>query len=718
MRVRSDWSPPVVDGRVLARFVALVPLMILVALTDTYPEPLSQPETENARDPVRAVQGSQQQPKSVVAVLPDDWSTQGQWPGRYGQRFWILCGMSGRSDYTGSAYGFAQRVVRGRHRLFRIPVPAPIRYKAFLGLHASQDDALRAWIHWPTLPILPPPEEENLPRKPAEDAAPAGMRPWSRFDVTRVLINPVTGLRRQADWDDHAEAYAPWFFRRGPHIYIQIEVPEGVHIVAFYFMNKDGDLHVNRFRDYRLIVKETREEYGKGPDWEETFHKEPTLAQTRVHQFRGGVYKRFFVPGPARLTCKIDKGRSVNTILQAIFLDPVHPVPWSILPAAGADAPGYRALTVQPRDPDARPQDPGSAPQEPEAVGPSRQQSAVLLLGALFAWRRDQLGEYLRDASPALGTVVPLVEEVLGASESARVASPDHQSELASPRSRGTEEEAGAGVQAPTPPAETQTASGDREQKPAVPADTPRSDTPPWSDTETWYLRLAQLYHDAAQFDLRDGTLHRLCRNWVVTRSSAHPPHVEARDDEFLNMLAGDFSRLFLRLHELPWLNQAIEQAAVRALCRAASHDRRPEVSGPWLNAFAVKRCITDPLESEMVFRFVEKELLPRMEEPSARQFSEKELYAAGVAARQQQRHEEAASRFRELLVRYPQSSERERAAEYLEYHERQAQKLDKLRYPDLPQPSKAPPPPASPAFDPSSLEAPPLDPTDLAPSE
>ena len=185
---------------------------------------------------------------AAVVTLPDDWVTQGQWPGRYGQRFWILCGMSGRWHYTGQAYGFSRRAVRDGHRLVSMPISPPLPYQIFIGTNAAKGDGLRAWIHWPTLPLFPPAESEDQARKPAESVAPTGMRPWNRHDVPKVLINPVTGLRRQADIDDHAEAYQPWLFRQGPHLYVQLEVPDGPHVVAFYFMNKDGDQHVNRIR--------------------------------------------------------------------------------------------------------------------------------------------------------------------------------------------------------------------------------------------------------------------------------------------------------------------------------------------------------------------------------------------------------------------------------------------------------------------------------------
>jgi len=47
----------------------------------------------------------------------------------------------------------------------------------------------------------------------------------------------------------------------------------------------------------------------------------PPLAESRVRDFYGGVYKRFLVNGPAALTFSVRKGDSVNTILSGVFLD-------------------------------------------------------------------------------------------------------------------------------------------------------------------------------------------------------------------------------------------------------------------------------------------------------------------------------------------------------------------------------------------------------------
>jgi hypothetical protein len=54
------------------------------------------------------------------------------------------------------------------------------------------------------------------------------------------------------------------------------------------------------------------------------------IAQSRVVNFWGGVWKRFLVRGPMKLAIRMAKNYSLNTILQAAMLDPLaeHPAPY------------------------------------------------------------------------------------------------------------------------------------------------------------------------------------------------------------------------------------------------------------------------------------------------------------------------------------------------------------------------------------------------------
>ena len=133
-------------------------------------------------------------------------------------------------------------------------------YRVFgsVGPNGSNGEALRRWLH------------------------------RRRWDDRRVLYNPTLGYRRQADWDDHAEAYP--MTREGPDVWVGVEVPEGVHRLTLYFFNKDGHQGHNRYRDYRLEVRP----YAPDPAAAE---KKPTLATARVRDFWGGVHKSSAVKG-------------------------------------------------------------------------------------------------------------------------------------------------------------------------------------------------------------------------------------------------------------------------------------------------------------------------------------------------------------------------------------------------------------------------------------
>jgi hypothetical protein len=545
-----------------------------------------------------------------VLVLPDDWSTQGQWPGRYGRRFYIMCGMSGRWDYTGQGHGFALRIPGRNGQLQKIPPLEAVSYKAFIGENAQPGDGLRAWIHWATVPLVPP--ENNEKREAAEALSPTAARSWEARDVPRVLMNPVTGLRRQSDYDDHAEAYQPWFFRRGPNLYVQIDVPSGPHIISFYFMNKDGDQHVNRFRDYTIHVKEASADDGVRAGWEKVFDKRTELARTRVHQFRGGVYKRFFVPGLSHLTWKIAKGLSLNTILQGVFVDPVDK---SVIELADLSS------------------------------------SEGEKLNHLVKWRTDSLATYLRDVSAkadeALSRVRTIKNKQVG------------------------------------------------------------SDEIEWLKHEKQTLGLAQIYHDIAQFDLRDRTIRNLCTDWKdgLRRNNALKASIA---EDGLKSLTDSWRRMYIRFHGLPWLSEAVERVAIKQYCQAIAEFAAIEVSISWLKEYAMNHCIADSLLSETIFQFVEEYLFPKAQEGAQRRLSKKELYASGLAARQLQNHARAVQRFELFAARYPRTSQRWQVTEFLDYHREQHLKIEKLRYPDMA--DKRPNSPPKSNFDPVLFEAPALE--------
>jgi len=198
-----------------------------------------------------------------VAYLGEDWTTQGDWMGRYGRQLAILCGANSPLDhYVGTG--------------------EPYFVQARLGPHAPPDDALRHWLH------------------------------WLKTDDPRSLWNPYVGYRRQAEWDDHGEAFP--MTMEGPDLWIKVAVPEGVHRVSLYFVNKDGRTAMNRLRDYTLAIRPYN------PDWNSAVSG-AAMVRCRVRDFWGGVYQRFIVRGPSQWYVHAARNASFNTTCSAVFVD-------------------------------------------------------------------------------------------------------------------------------------------------------------------------------------------------------------------------------------------------------------------------------------------------------------------------------------------------------------------------------------------------------------
>lgn len=195
----------------------------------------------------------------------DDWRTWGDWVGRYGSRYAVLCA-------SGSPLN---------HYIVNDP-----SYKAEGSIGPGfESNSLRHWIH------------------------------WEKTDNPRVLYNPLLGFRRDGEWDDHAEALS--FSVEGPDVWVKVTVPAGTHRLSTYYFNKDGHDGNNRMRDYLLELKK-----GHATTVQEA-EKLPTQAKSRVRDFWGGVYKRFVVQGPSTCWLKVGKNNSFNTTVCGVFLDKI-----------------------------------------------------------------------------------------------------------------------------------------------------------------------------------------------------------------------------------------------------------------------------------------------------------------------------------------------------------------------------------------------------------
>lgn len=235
----------------------------------------------------------------------DDWETRGDWMGHYGRDYAVLCATQSPLNHY-------------------VQLDTDYQVDGFIGPHIKDNDSLRHWVHWV--------QTENF----------------------NTLYNPVIGYRRQAEWDDHGEAYP--FSWEGPDLWARVQVPEGVHRMSLYFFNKDGHVGFNRARDYALEV------YGDGGIAEPkaqiaALDAATPLASSRVRDFWNGVFKRFIVRGPATYWVKVARDGSFNTILSSVMLDKISgPATWTqdrglaYLGRTNYDAPDWKTMSYEGAD--------------------------------------------------------------------------------------------------------------------------------------------------------------------------------------------------------------------------------------------------------------------------------------------------------------------------------------------------------------------------------
>ncbi len=218
-------------------------------------------------------------PVGGAAYLGEDWQTEGDWVGRYGRQYAVMCATASPRNYCviHSDHNYALRT-----REYRSITDTPYSVYAETGPNAAPDEALRHWIHWMTT--------EN----------------------PRTLYNPLLGFRREAEWDDHGETYP--MMQDGPDVWITVQVPAGFHRLSLYFFNKDGHDASNRYRDYLIGIKPGSASPALAQDV-------PDLAEARVRDFWGGVYQKFALRGPSKYLVRVSRNYSFNTLVCGVFLD-------------------------------------------------------------------------------------------------------------------------------------------------------------------------------------------------------------------------------------------------------------------------------------------------------------------------------------------------------------------------------------------------------------
>ncbi|MDR2172453.1 MAG: hypothetical protein LBP59_20110, partial [Planctomycetaceae bacterium] len=248
------------------------------------PSKIKPPTAEELRATFYKLKKTYQKPNhSNILALNDDWRTQGDWIDHYGRHSAVLCAQAGGGlDFFGGYFS---------HEL---------ESRGWIGRNClHKGDQLRRWVH------------------------------WIESNDRRVLQCLQLGGRKQAEWDDHKEAYP--MNLDGPHIYGTFKIPQGKYILSLYFFNKDGHGGKNRLRDFVVSVKTMKlqkqifESLGNKNIYAEAeFFNSQNGVNSRVNNFWGGLYKRFFieVKKDEYITVCVNSNYSFNTIMSGVFFDP------------------------------------------------------------------------------------------------------------------------------------------------------------------------------------------------------------------------------------------------------------------------------------------------------------------------------------------------------------------------------------------------------------
>lgn len=247
-----------------------------------------------------------------VVALSDDWTTRGDWLGRYG-RYWAnLCAMAPLEFGGDYIWGAGEE---------------QIDYQSRIGLGQDKGDRLRYFVS-----SLYTNDPNSLEMPPI-------------FLHSRILRKETTWEvnRRQSEIDDHGEDATP--FRDSFGTYVSLHIPPGNFVLSLYNFNKDGFFSDNRFRDYRISIRRHSAERNLYDISE--FAQQPEWARERIHDFRSGVWKRFLARGPQQITVEVNRNFSYNTILAGITLDQISETPAPYFRTFEQDRVLERALQAQ-----------------------------------------------------------------------------------------------------------------------------------------------------------------------------------------------------------------------------------------------------------------------------------------------------------------------------------------------------------------------------------
>ncbi len=303
----------------------LVPFMAAMLLEDDQPPagrpglpPAAAPPTAEGLTAVLPVApASQPAGGPAVVTLDDDWRTQGTWLGRYG-RDWVF--LNGMADPQGYAWGAGDQPTHVRPYLG--PQDGGNGYPWYF-IETLYDDQLRY------LEIPPVYMDSRL----------------------RQGLTTPDKDRRMAEMNDGDHVRKSSYF--GPGLNYDLSVPTGAFVLSMYLVNNDGRHAGTAERDYSVEVR-----LGQGTH--DAPVAGPPVAWARAADFDGGVWKRFYVRGPADVSVRLQKLTIPSIKWSAVALDHPTDVPgpyfsWQAVPPLAADTPAGRLAAALRSGPAANP---------------------------------------------------------------------------------------------------------------------------------------------------------------------------------------------------------------------------------------------------------------------------------------------------------------------------------------------------------------------------
>jgi len=201
-----------------------------------------------------------------VAYLGADSQTKGDWQPLYGNFGYIQCAWNYFEDQT---------FIIWPGRPFKKARPGGTGYRVYI---LDESDYARAWVG----------------KAKTTDPRALGVGQGEKH------------VRRYSCWDDHGEVHP--FDERGPDLLVDLDLPPGELILSFYLLDFDWyNGEHPRLQSILLFDRKSRR----------------PLAFVGTGRFGEGVYHRFYLKGPRKITARISKHRSPCAVVSGVFLDRV-----------------------------------------------------------------------------------------------------------------------------------------------------------------------------------------------------------------------------------------------------------------------------------------------------------------------------------------------------------------------------------------------------------